>query len=714
MTSHIHYRACNLCEAICGLEITIENNNITHIAGDKNDPLSKGYLCPKAYALKDIYEDPNRLKQPIRKRADGTWETITWDEAYDYVSENLQRIQAKWGQNAVGMYLGNPSVHNWGTTMNSTAFIKSLKTKNLFSATSLDQLPSHFAAWAMFGHPLLIPIPDISRTDYMLIMGGNPMASNGSLMTAPDVGSYLKKIQKRGGKVVVIDPRRTETAEKGTEHHFIRPASDVFLLLAMLNVILHEAQPPTPEGSMQNLKLETLIYTEGVEGLKNAVAEFTPEKVASQTGMSAESIRTLALEFASAKSAVAYGRMGLSVQKFGGLCQWLINCLNIVTGNFDKAGGAMFTSPAVDILAQAKHSNILGRWKSRVRELPEFMGETPVSTLAEEILTEGEGQIKAMITNAGNPILSAPNGRQLDTAFKSLDFMVSIDIYLNETTRHANIILPPATGLETSHYDMTFHIFAVRNTTKYSPPLFPKGDHQRYDWEIFQELTHRLTNSESGLKLAPPEEKLDLGLRYGQYQLSLQQLLDNPSGIDLGDLQPVMPNRLAFEDKKIRLAPDMMLADLDRVREVLEKGPPPREIGMQAQYKESFQLIGRRNLRDNNSWMHNSEKLMKGKNRCTVMINADDATALNIENNQTIKVTSRVGSVELPAEVTTDIMSGVLSIPHGYGHNRKGTNLDIAQQHAGASLNDLTDEMEIDELTGNAVLNGVLVHIEVV
>lgn len=701
MTSHIHYRACNLCEAICGLEITIENNNITHIAGDKNDPLSKGYLCPKAYALKDIYEDPNRLKQPLRKRADGTWETIGWDEAFDYVAENLQRIQATWGQNAVGMYLGNPSVHNWGTTMNSTAFIKSLKTKNLFSATSLDQLPSHFAAWAMFGHPLLIPIPDVSRTDFMLIMGGNPMASNGSLMTAPDMGGYLKSIQKRGGKVVVIDPRRTETAEKGTEHHFIRPASDVFLLLAMLNVILWETIPQHP--IVKN-------HTEGVEYLAEAVTAFTPEHIASQTGMSAEAIRTLALEFAAAKSAVAYGRMGLSVQKFGGLCQWLINCLNIVTGNFDKAGGAMFTSPAVDVLAQAKHRNILGRWKSRVRGLPEFMGETPVSVLAEEILTPntegGEGQIRAMITNAGNPILSSPNGRQLDKAFKSLDFMVSIDIYLNETTRHANIILPPATGLETSHYDMTFHIFAVRNTAKYSPPLFPKTENQRYDWEIFQELTHRLTNSESGFKPAPPEEKLDLGLRYGQYSLSLQQLLDNPSGIDLGDLQPVMPNRLAFEDKKIQLVPEMMLADLDRVRDVLKNTPP--------QYNGSFQLIGRRNLRDNNSWMHNSEKLMKGKNRCTVMINADDAKALHIENNQTIKVTSRVGSVELPAEVTADIMQGVLSIPHGYGHNRKGTNLDIAELHAGASINDLTDEMEIDELTGNAVLNGVLVQIEAV
>lgn len=697
MTSTIHHRACNLCEAICGLEITVENNKVTHIVGDKNDPLSKGYLCPKAYALKDIYEDPNRLKQPIRKRADGTWETISWGEAMDFTVENLKRVQAQSDNNAVGVYFGNPSVHNWGTTMNTPAFIKSLKTKSIFSATSLDQLPSHFAAWAMFGHPLLIPIPDVTRTDFMLIMGGNPLASNGSLMTAPDMGGHIKRIQKRGGKVVVIDPRRTETAIHGTEHHFIRPAGDVFLLLAILNVVFSE-------NKVQLNKLAD--YTEGVEILKNAVSEFTPEAVAAQTGMSAETIRTLAHEFAAAKSAVAYGRMGLSVQKFGGLCQWLITCLNIVTGNLDNVGGAMFTSPAMDILAKSNYRNVSGRWKSRVRGLSEFIGELPVSTLAEEILTEGEGQIRAMVTNAGNPILSSPNGRQLDKAFESLDFMVSIDIYLNETTRHAHIILPPATGLETSHYDTTFHVLAVRNTAKYSAPIFPKGENARYDWEILQELTHRLTNKEETFTAQPPEEKLDLALRYGQYKLSVQQLLENPSGVDLGDLQPVLPQRLVFEDKKIRLAPEVFIQDLERVRTVLKV----KTFGKDG----DFQLIGRRNLRDNNSWMHNSEKLMKGKNRCTVMMNTNDATALQVVDKQLIKVTSRVGSIELPVEITDDMMVGVVSIPHGYGHNRKGTNLDVAQRFAGASMNDLTDEMEIDELTGNAVLNGVLVQIEAV
>ena len=704
MTSIIHHRACNLCEAICGLEITVENNKVTHIVGDKNDPLSKGYLCPKAYALKDIYEDPNRLKQPIRKRADGTWETISWDEAMAYTVENLTRIQAQWGTNAVGVYFGNPSVHNWGTTLNTPAFIKSLKTKNIFSATSLDQLPSHFAAWAMFGHPLLIPIPDVTRTDYMLIMGGNPLASNGSLMTAPDMGGHIKRIQKRGGKVVVIDPRRTETAIHGTEHHFIRPAGDVFLLLGMLHTILWETLPQHP--IIKN-------HTEGVEFLAGAVAEFTPEVVASQTGMSAETIRNLALEFAAAKSAVAYGRMGLSVQKFGGLCQWLITCLNIVTSNLDSVGGAMFTSPAMDILAQAKPRIVHGRWKSRVRGLPETLGELPVSALAEEILTEGEGQIRAMVTNAGNPILSSPNGRQLDKAFESLDFMVSIDIYLNETTRHANIILPPATGLETSHYDTTFHILAVRNTAKYSAPIFPKGENARYDWEILQELTHRLINTEEGFEAQAPEQKLDLALRYGQYKLSVQQLLENPSGIDLGDLQPVLPQRLVFEDKKIRLAPDVFIQDLERVRTVLKNETPFQKFQTFGKVG-SFQLIGRRNLRDNNSWMHNSEKLMKGKNRCTVMMNTSDADALQVVDKQLVKVTSRVGSIELPVEITDDMMVGVVSIPHGYGHNRKGIKLDVAQRFAGASMNDLTDEMEIDELTGNAVLNGVLVHIEAV
>jgi anaerobic selenocysteine-containing dehydrogenase len=690
-----HYRACNLCEAICGLTIKTENDKVISIEGDKNDPLSKGHICPKAFALKDIYEDPNRLKYPIKRTVEG-WQQISWEAAFDEIESKMKGIQAQYGTNAVGIYHGNPSIHNLGTMVNTSGFIKSFKTKNNFSATSTDQLPHHFASWLMFGHPMLLPVPDISRTDFMLILGGNPIASNGSMMTAPDVSGHLKNIQKRGGKVVVVDPRRTETAEKADTHFFIKPGSDAFLLLSILHVLFAE----------NKVKLgKNYSFTEGVSLMKNLVStDFSPEKMAFQTGISSENIRQLALDFANAKSAICYGRVGVSTQAFGGLCQWLINCINIVTDNFDKAGGVMFTKPAIDILIGAKPRNIFGRWHSRVRQLKEFMGELSVSVMAEEILTEGEGQIKAMITNCGNPVLSTPNGEQLDKAFSQLDFMVSIDIYLNETTRHAHIILPPATGLEVSHYDITFNMLSVRNTAKYSPPVFQKSENTKYDWEIMQEIAHRMA-AEGEFKAKKPEKLLEMGLQFGPYAMRLEDLIENPSGFDFGDLQPCLPERLVHEDKKIQLAPEILVNDLERLKKILKDTSP--------QYSdEKWQLIGRRHQRDCNSWLHNSAKLMKGKNRCTLMLNPEDAASLGISDKMLVKVTSRVGSVEVLAEITDDMMQGVVSLPHGYGHGRSGIKMDVAAQYAGVSVNDLTDEMILDDLTGNVAFSNVMVKIE--
>jgi anaerobic selenocysteine-containing dehydrogenase len=688
-----HYRACNLCEAICGLILKVEDNKVMSIEGDKNDPLSKGHICPKAFALKDIYEDPNRLKFPMKRTADG-WQQISWQAAFDEVESKMKGIQAAYGSNAVGIYHGNPSIHNLGTMVNTSGFIKSFKTKNNFSATSTDQLPHHFASWLMFGHPMLLPVPDISRTDFMLILGGNPIASNGSMMTAPDVSGHLKNIQKRGGKVVVIDPRRTETAEKADTHYFIKPGSDAFLLLSIIHVLFAE----------HKVKLgKNADFTEGVGVLQNVTADFSPEKMAFHTGISAENIRHLALDFANANSAVCYGRVGVSTQAFGGLCQWLINCINILTDNFDTQGGAMFTKPAIDILQGMKPRNILGRWKSRVRQLNEFMGELSVSVMAEEILTEGEGQIKAMITNCGNPILSTPNGEQLDKAFSQLDFMVSIDIYLNETSRHAHIILPPATGLETSHYDITFNMLSIRNTAKYSPAIFEKSENAKYDWEIMQEIAHRMAG-EGDFKAKKPEKVVDLGLQFGPYPLNLEDLIENPSGFDLGELQSCFPERLIHDDKKIQLSPEILVNDLERLKKTVENSC--------SKYSEHpWQLIGRRHQRDCNSWLHNSEKLMKGRNRCTLMMNPEDALSLGISDKTLVKVSSRVGSVEVLAEITDDMMRGVMSLPHGYGHGRKGINLEVAEKYAGVSVNDLTDELVLDDLTGNVAFSNVMVQV---
>ncbi|MEO6588109.1 MAG: molybdopterin-dependent oxidoreductase [Pyrinomonadaceae bacterium] len=685
-----HYRTCNLCEAICGIEIE-HDGEIISIKGDKNDPFSRGHICPKALALEEIYNDKNRLKFPM-KRFGSKWREISWAEAFDETAEKLLEIQNKYGRNSVATFQGNPSVHNFGTLLNSGEILKALKSQNNFSATSVDQLPHHFAAWTMFGHPLLMPIPDIDRTEYFLIFGANPLASNGSLMTAPDIINRLEEIKKRGGKIVLIDPRKTETARVASEHHFIKPASDVYFLLALVNVLFAE--------NLVNLKC-LAEFTDGAETLREVSKDYTPEKAEKLTGISAGQMRRIAKEFAESNTAVCYGRIGVSTQGFGSLCHWLINSINILTGNFDEGGGAMFTAPAFDIVAASKGGNIFNRWQSRVRNLPEFMGELPVAVLAEEIETGGEGQIKALITSCGNPVLSTPNGARLNRALEKLEFMVSIDIYINETTRNANIILPPATGLEVSHYDVIFNLFAVRNTAKYSAPLFPKDENAKYDWEIFQELAHRLSGKSEPLNLLAPEMKLALGLQFGKYKMSLEELEKNPHGIDLGALESCLPERLFTENKRINLAPELLVKDLERLK---------NENNLNEEFP--FALIGRRHLRDNNSWLHNSEILTKGKNRCTILINDLDAQNLNFADGQKIKVSSRVGAIEILLEVTDKIMRGVVSIPHGYGHDREGVKLDTAKNHSGVSLNDLTDEMQIDQLTGNAAFSNVRVHLQ--
>jgi anaerobic selenocysteine-containing dehydrogenase len=534
-TRRTAYRACNLCEAICGLEIELERDQdglerVVSIRGDANDPLSRGHICPKAVALQDVYTDPNRLKKPV-KRVGESWVEIGWDEAFDLVISSLKAVQEKFGRDAVGVYQGNPSVHNSGTLLSAPGFFKALGSRNRFSATSVDQLPHHMAAWQMFGHGLLMPIPDVDRTELMLILGANPIASNGSLMTAPGMRERLKSVQSRGGQVIVIDPRRTETAAVADEHHFIRPGTDVFLLLALVQTILEE-------------KLETVLdsdFYDGLEDLRKATRDFTPERVAAKTGISAETIKRLARAIAGTPRAVVYGRIGLSTQAFGGLCQWLVNALNAITGHLDTPGGAMFTQPAIEMV-RAKSTdhngfeNVFNRAQTRVRGLPEFDGEFPVAALAEEIITPGDGQIRALVTSCGNPVLSTPNGRQLENALGSLEFMVAVDIAINETTRHAHVILPPATGLETAHYDLIFHVFAARNTAKYSAPTLPKSPGAKYDWEIFEELRNRM----SGATKPPrdPRDKIEMGLQHGPYDLSIAQLEANPSGVDLGPLKP--------------------------------------------------------------------------------------------------------------------------------------------------------------------------------
>jgi len=702
-----HYRACTLCEAICGLEIKVRDGAITSIRGDAEDPFSKGHICPKAVALKDIQEDQDRLRRPLRRTATG-WEEIAWEEALDEAAAGLRKIQDASGNDTVAAYVGNPNVHNYGNILFLPSLLRSLGSKNTYSATSADQLPHHLTSSLMFGHGFLLPIPDLDRTEFFLMLGANPAVSNGSMMTAPGMRRRLKEIRDRGGNVVGVDPRRTETSGLADQHLFIRPGTDALLLAALLHTLFAENR--VAPGPLAEL-------ADGLDEIEKAVTPFSPEAVAATTGIGAEEIRHLARRFAEAPRAVAYGRMGVSTQRFGTLCQGLINLLNFVTGNLDAEGGAMFPLPAVSMVRSRPGRQRFDRWKSRVRGLPEYAGELPVATLADEILTPGEGQIRGLLTVAGNPVLSTPNGSRLDEALASLDFMVSVDFYLNETTRHAHLILPPTPPLEHDHYDLAFNALAVRNVTRFSEPVIEAPEDSRHDWQILHALRCRLerdTSAETLQRLqwegsAGPAGLLGFGVEGGPYgeknggSLSLEEIREAAHGLDLGPLKPCLAERIHTGDGRIHLAPTELLAEATRLKETLDDET--------SSGSDTLLLIGRRHVRSNNSWMHNYPRLMRGKTRCTLLMNPADAERYGFEEGDPAEVTSRVGSVTASVEITDTIMTGVVSLPHGWGHGRKGTKTTVAADHPGVSINDLTDEQEIDALSGNAAFNGVAVTV---
>jgi len=699
MTKTLHHRACHLCEAICGL--TLETTQaedgslaITSIKGDPLDTFSRGHICPKAVALQDIQNDPDRLHQPML-RVGSEWQPIAWEDAFALVAEKLAGIQARYGQNSVAVYQGNPSVHNYGLMTHSNYFLGLLKTRNRFSATSVDQLPHHLSSHLMYGHGLLLPIPDIDHTDFMLILGGNPLASNGSIMTVPDVEKRLKAIQARGGKVVVVDPRRSETAAIADQHLFVRPGGDAALLFGLLNTLFAE-----------NLTRASHLPVDGLDDVRRAIAGFTAEAMSRQCALPAEQIRQLARDFAAADRAVCYGRMGVSTQAFGTLCHWLVQLINLVTGNLDRPGGALCTTPAVDPVASTAGGHF-NRWQSRVSGRPEYGGELPVSALAEEMLTEGEGQIRALVTVAGNPVLSTPNGRQLEQALDGLEFMVSVDLYINETTRYADLILPSTSALENDHYDTTFNMFAVRNVSRFNRAILPKPDGALHDWEIFVGLAKAFA-AHTGVALKPtlpPAQMIDFGLRAGVYgdasshQLSVAMLAEHPHGVDLGPLTPNLAARLKTANGRVQAAPAVILADLARF--AAQPLPPADEL----------LLIGRRHVRSNNSWMHNYHRLVKGKPRHQLLMHPEDLARRQLSDGQRVKVSSRIGMIEVEVAASLDMMPGVVSLPHGWGHGRPGVQMTIASRQPGASANDLTDERQLDELSGNAALNGVPVHV---
>ena len=725
--SRAAFRTCPFCEATCGLELTLDGDELTKVRGDADDVFSHGFICPKGVAIKALHEDPDRLRTPMLRQADGSFAAASWDEAFALIDARLPPLLAE-HRDAAAIYIGNPAVHGMAALLYGRVLTKALGTRNVYTASTVDQRPKEIASALMFGGSLTIGIPDVDRTDHLLILGANPLASNGSLLTAPDMRGRLRAIQGRGGKVVVVDPRRSRTAEVADAHHFIRPGTDAHLLFALVHVIF-------AEGLARPGRLAALC--DGLEEVERLASDFTPE--------AAEEIRAMARELAGARRAAVYGRIGTTTQEFGTLASWLVDVLNVITGNLDRPGGVMFPRAA----AGARNTQgepgrgrgiQIGRWASRVRGLGESLGELPVVCLAEEIETPGEGQVRALITLAGNPARSTPNSGRLETALATLDFYVAFDLYVNETTRHADVILPPPSPLQRSHYDLAFYQLAARNVANYSPAVVPLEPGQNDEWRTLLRLAavvagqgpgvdidafDRLVAGELLRREAPgrdteallaeleprrgPERLLDAMLRLGPYgngfgeregTLSLAALEAAPHGIDLGPLEPRLPEVLRTRSGKVELAPPEIVADVERLRAALSR----RANG-------GMVLVGRRQLRSNNSWMHNLEVLVKGKEACTLHVHPDDAARLGLEDGAAASVAGRTGTVAVPVEVTDAVMPGVVSMPHGWGHGAEGSAMTVAAAHAGTNSNVLSDELVVDALSGNAVLNGIPVEV---
>ncbi|MFC4376397.1 molybdopterin oxidoreductase family protein [Nocardia halotolerans] len=703
-------RQCTLCEAHCGILVTVRDSEVTRIEGNPDDVLSKGYICPKATAMGGLHHDPDRLRTPVRRVGDA-FEPISWDAAFREIGQRLRAIRSAHGPSAIGMYLGNPAAHS-SSVMYGALLRAALLTRNFFTASSIDQFPQEFAAWRMFGSNVLMPVTDIDRTDRLVVLGANPAVSNGSITTMPGAKLRIREVGKRGGTVVVIDPRRTETARLADEHVAVRPGGDVFLLLAMLHVLVSEA-----------LCDERAVRAQcaGWDEITALVATTTPDRMAPLAGVDAGTIRRLAREHAAAPSAVIYARIGVCQQVTGTLTHWLVNTINATTGNLDRAGGQMFATPVVDAARYAKYLPMgHGAWTDRSGTHKSFRTELPVAALAADINAPGPGQIKAMITYAGNPVLSTPQAGTLDAALASLEFYVAVDMYVTETTRHADIILPPISALEREELNLLFPIFSVRNNARYDARVFEPPADGLEDWQILarlvtevvplpaRTLTGRALNAVfaqlSPLRLTAAA--IAAGpygvLRRGRKGLTLGKIRDTAGGVDLGPLRPRLPELIGTDDRKVQLAPTDFLA---AVRTVLDDAATPTEPGY------DLQLIGRRHLRSNNSWLHNIPAMVKGRDRCTVLMHPDDAAARGLAEGDPASVESAVGAIVVPVEIRDDIRVGVVAVPHGWGHREPGVGWTVAAALPGRNVNLLHDPARTDPLSGTSAVNNTWVRV---
>jgi anaerobic selenocysteine-containing dehydrogenase len=712
------YTTCPLCEATCGLALTVSDGRITGVRGDKDDVLSHGFICPKGAALGQLDEDPDRLRAPLVRR-DGHLAGATWDEAFTAVAAGLGAVIDRYGRDAVALYLGNPTVHTLAGGLFAGPLRAALGSRNIYTASTVDQMPKHVSCGYLFGHPLAIPVPDVDRTDFLLILGADPYSSNGSLWTAPDLPGRLRALRERGGRLVVVDPRRSRTARAADRHLAIRPGTDVYLLLALAHELF--AAGLVAPGRLAD-------HLNGLSELAELVAPATPQAMAPRCGIDAGDIRTLARELAAAPRAAVYGRIGTTTVAAGTVTSWLVDVLNVLTGNLDRAGGAMFPLPAHGHRGRGTGAGFTtGRWHSRVRGLPEVFGELPAVTLVDEIETPGEGQVRALVTVAGNPALSVPGGDRLGAALSTLDFMVSVDPYLNATTRHADVILPPPAPAEQSHYDLSFYHFSVRNVANFSPPVRPLSPGALDEADILLRLIAILAGRGSWQSIVDgrrqAEKLVDDKLRAGPYGLTLDKLRENPHGIDLGPLEERIPENLRTPSGRIELCPEPVASEARRLlaapttaawpaaAEPTAAGPA---AAGPAAAEPGLVLIGRRHLRSNNSWMGNVPALAKGASLCTLLVHPSDAARLGLVDGGRADVRSRAGAVEATVEVSDAMAPGVVSLPHGFGHDLPGVRLSVAGRNPGVSVNRVTDELAVDPLSGTAVLNGVPVEVRAV
>jgi anaerobic selenocysteine-containing dehydrogenase len=736
-------RTCPLCEATCGLAIELDGDRVVKVRGDDEDVFSRGFLCPKGATIGELEHDPDRLTAP-RVRRDGKLVPATWDEAFGEVAQRLRAVVDEHGPDSVALYLGNPNAHTLSGQLFVRPLVKALRTRNVHSASSVDQLPKHVSCGLVFGDPLAIPVPDIDRTDLLVVLGGDPRTSNGSLWTVPDVPGRLDALRARGGRLVVVDPRRSRTARKADQHLPIRPGTDAFLLAALVATLVEEGLVAVPDA--------LAAHVDGIAEVGDALARFSPERVADACGLDAGVIRQLARDLAAADHAVVYGRLGTTTVRHGTIASWLVDVVNLLTGNLDRPGGAMFPRPPHH-RPGARRQFRMGRWSSRVRDLPEAIGELPIATLVDEIETPGDGQVRALVVVGGNPVLSTPDAARLDAAVAGLDLVVVVDPYVGATARHADVVLPPPGPLQRSHCDLVFASLSVRNVVNYSPAVRALPADQPDEWEVLLALASIALTGEvprdttgaidvsaadafvaqqtaEALAADPaariaidrdpaallaavgerrgPERLLDLVLRAGPYGdgfsgdgegLTLARLEANPHGIDHGPLEPRIPDVCTTEDGRVHLAPAPLVAGLAALDEDLDREPPP------------LVLVGRRHLRTNNSWSHNVPSLGRGRQLCTLQIHPDDAARDGLEDGGRARISSAAGRLEVDVEVTDDLRPGVVSLPHGYGHDLDGVELTHARARGGENSNVLTDRFDLDPISGNAVLNAIPVTV---